>query len=67
MPYVSIETFAGKTESQKKRLIEEVTQAVISSLGVPKEAVWVVIKDIPKASWGEAGRPCSEVYPDRPS
>lgn len=63
MPYVSIETFAGKTDQQKKRLIAEVTQAVSSSLGVPKEVVWIVIKDIPKASWGEGGRPCSELYP----
>lgn len=65
MPYVSIETFAGKSDAQKKRLIEEVTKAVTSSLGVPQEAVWIVIKDIPKSSWGEAGRPCSEVYPER--
>ena len=64
MPYISIETFAGKTDEQKKNLIQEVTRAVTSSLGVPKEAVWIVIKDIPKASWGEAGRPCSEIYPD---
>ncbi|MBN2552604.1 MAG: 2-hydroxymuconate tautomerase family protein [Spirochaetales bacterium] len=67
MPYISIETFAGKTDEQKKNLIEEVTKAVTSSLGVPKDAVWIVIKDIPKASWGEAGRPCSEIYPDRGS
>ena len=64
MPYISIETFAGKTPEQKKQLIEKVTAAVTSCLGVPKEAVWVVIKDIPKTSWGEAGRPCSEIYPD---
>ena len=67
MPYVSIETFAGKSDEQKRCLIEEVTRAVTSSLGVPREAVWVVIKDVPKASWGEAGRPCSEIYPDRPA
>jgi 4-oxalocrotonate tautomerase len=65
MPYISIETFEGKTPEQKKHLIQEVTRAVTSSLGVPKEAVWIVVKDIPKNSWGEAGRPCSEIYPDR--
>lgn len=67
MPYISIETFAGKTDEQKKLLIAEVTRVVTSALGVPKEAVWIVIKDIPKPSWGEAGRPCSEIYPDRHS
>ena len=64
MPYISIETFAGKTDEQKRRLIAGVTDAVTYALEVPKEAVWIVIKDIPKPSWGEAGRPCSEVYPD---
>lgn len=63
MPYISIETFAGKSDEQKKRLIEEVTRAVTSSLGVPAEAVWITIKDVPKSSWGQAGRPCSELYP----
>lgn len=62
MPYISIETFAGKTDEQKKHLIEEVTRAVTSSLGVPKESVWIVIKDIPKSDWGENGKPCSEIY-----
>jgi len=64
MPYISIETFAGKTDAQKKHVIEEVTKAVTSSLHVPKEAVWVVIKDIPKTQWGEGGKLCSELYPD---
>jgi 4-oxalocrotonate tautomerase len=64
VPYISIETFAGKTDEQKRRLIAGVTDAVTYALEVPKEAVWIVIKDIPKPSWGEAGRPCSEVYPD---
>lgn len=67
MPYISIETFAGKTDEQKKHLIEEVTRAVTSSLGVPKEAVLIVIKDIPKTNWGEGGRPCSELYPENPA
>jgi 4-oxalocrotonate tautomerase len=65
VPYISIETFAGKSNEQKKQLIREVTRAVTSSLGVPKEAVWIVVKDIPKASWGQAGQPCSELYPEK--
>jgi len=63
VPFISIETFAGKSDEQKKRLIEEVTRAVTSSLGVPQEAVWIVIKDVPKTAWGQGGRPCSELYP----
>jgi 4-oxalocrotonate tautomerase len=65
MPYVSIETFAGKSGEQKKNLIEAVTKAVCDSLSVPAEAVWVVVKDVPKAQWGEGGKLCSELYPDK--
>lgn len=64
MPYISIETFAGKSDAQKKQLIQEVTKAVTSSLQVPEEAVWVVVKDIPKSQWGEGGKLCSDLYPD---
>lgn len=63
MPYISIETFEGKTDQQKKALIEEVTRAVTSTLEVPPEAVSIVIKDIPRSNWGEGGKPCSEIYP----
>ncbi len=63
MPYISIEMFKGRTDEQKKVLIEEITKATISALGVPSEAVWVVIKDVPKSNWGEKGKPCSELYP----
>ena len=63
MPYISIETFAGKTAEQKKALIEEVTRAVVSTLEVPPEVVSIVIKDIPRSNWGEGGKPCSELYP----
>ena len=63
MPYISIETFAGKTDEQKKALIAEVTKAVVSTLEVPPEAISIVIKDIPRSNWGEGGKPCSELYP----
>ena len=63
MPYISIETFAGKTAEQKKAMIAEVTKAVVSTLEVPPESVSIVIKDIPRSDWGGGGKPCSELYP----
>jgi 4-oxalocrotonate tautomerase len=57
MPYISIETFEGKTAEQKKKLIREVTKAVTSTLAVPPESVWIVIKDVPRCNWGEKGQP----------
>ena len=63
MPYISIEMFEGRTDEQKKVLIEKVTKTVTTTLDVPSEAVWVVIKDVPRGNWGVRGKPCSELYP----
>lgn len=65
MPYISIEMFEGRTAEQKKVLIQEVTKTVTSTLGIPPEAVWIVIKDVPRSNWGERGKPCSELYPEK--
>lgn len=65
MPYISIETFEGKTVEQKKALIQEVTRAVTSTLNVPPESVWIVIKDVPRSNWGEKGQPISKLHAEK--
>lgn len=61
MPIVRIETWEGKTEEQKERLIEEVSRCVSDTLDVAVEHVEVVIYDVPKSNWGIKGRPASKV------
>jgi phenylpyruvate tautomerase PptA (4-oxalocrotonate tautomerase family) len=31
------------------------------SIGCPKEAVWVVINDVPKENWGDNGEQMSKI------
>ncbi|MFH1710399.1 MAG: 2-hydroxymuconate tautomerase [bacterium] len=60
MPLVKIEMWAGRTPEQKEKIIQNVTKAVCDAVGCPKEAVWVVIEDVPKENWGMSGEQCSK-------
>lgn len=60
MPIVRIEMWAGRPAETKKKLIENVTKTVCDTVGCPSEAVTVVITDIPKENWGQAGKPAND-------
>jgi phenylpyruvate tautomerase PptA (4-oxalocrotonate tautomerase family) len=47
---------AGRTDDQKRRLLERITVEVGGVLGVPPEEVWVYICDIPGSAIAEYGR-----------
>jgi len=58
MPIVTVEWFEGRTPEQKRIVIEGITE-VLTRVGVPKEATWVLIKDYPKTNWGFGGEQAS--------
>ena len=62
MPVVKIDMWAGRTEEQKEAIIKKVTDAIVESCGCPKEAVTVVIDDIPKENWGSGGEQHSKKF-----
>lgn len=55
MPFAQIYIIEGRTEEQKRAVIEKVTQALIDAINAPKESVRVLIHDLPKENWGIAG------------
>jgi 4-oxalocrotonate tautomerase len=55
MPLVQIHLLEGRTPEQKKKLITEVTNAVINSLDAPRENVRVVLYEVPKSHWSVGG------------
>jgi 4-oxalocrotonate tautomerase len=55
MPVAQIYLIEGRTEEQKRAVIENVTRALVEAVGAPKEAVRVWIQDVPSANWGIAG------------
>ena len=56
MPIVNIDLWAGRSADVKGKLIENVTKTVCETVGCPKDAVIVVIRDIPKENWGQDGK-----------
>ncbi len=55
MPFAQVYLLEGRTEQQKRAVIEKVTLALTEALGAPKENVRVWIHDVPKENWGIAG------------
>jgi len=59
MPLVRIDMYPGRDKNVKEIMIKEVTKTVATTAGCPKEAVTVVIQDIPKENWGFGGKQSS--------
>ena len=51
----------GRTEEQKRAVIEKLTQALVEAIGAPKESVRVWRHDVPKENWGIAGVPAKRL------
>lgn len=59
MPIVHVYVWKGFSDQAKKKAIAGITR-VFTEMGIPAEAVEVVIHEIPKESWGVAGEQASE-------
>ena len=55
MPFAQIFLMEGRTEEQKRAVIEKVTAALVEAVGAPQENVRVWIQEVPKTNWGIAG------------
>ncbi len=62
MPVVIVEMWEGRTIDQKKKLVEGITESFVQ-IGVPREAVQVIVKDNPRHNWSIAGKLASEPAP----
>ena len=60
MPVVTVEMWEGRTVEQKRQLAEGIT-ASFEKIGVPKEALQIIIKDVPKHNWVIGGKLASEI------
>lgn len=62
MPFVEIKMIEGEiSEDEKKRLIEDVTDVVVSHIGENLRGVtWVVVNEVKSGCWGVGGK-CIEL------
>lgn len=65
MPIVHVNVWEGFGKDKAKLLIKEITN-VFTTLGIPSQAVEIVIHEIPKSHWGIGGEPASEKFKNIP-
>ena len=61
MPFAQIYLIEGRTEEQKKAVIEKVSQALVDATGAPIANVRVWIQEVPEENWGIAGVTAKEL------
>ena len=61
MPVVKVNVWSGMTLENKKKMVEGITR-VLEDIGIPKEAVTVIICEEPKENWASGGKLHSERF-----
>ena len=64
MPVVQVSVWTGISEENKKKIVEGIT-SVIADIGVPKEAITIIIYEVPKNDWASGGQLHSERFQNR--
>ena len=53
MPHVIVKLWPGKPEQQKKKLADEITKAVVTTLNYGEESVSVAFEEVEAKDWTE--------------
>ncbi|MBV5263004.1 2-hydroxymuconate tautomerase [Pinisolibacter aquiterrae] len=55
MPIVEMTLIEGRTFEKKKAMVEAVTDAIVTTLGAPRETVRIVIREVPAWHFAAGG------------
>ncbi|MCM3026842.1 4-oxalocrotonate tautomerase [Bacillus safensis] len=61
MPIITVTMLEGRTDEQKKALVEKVTDAVIETTGAEAEKVSIIIEEMKKEHFAVAGKRISDL------
>lgn len=61
MPLIQVTMVQGRTVEQKHALIRALTDAMVESVGTPRDRVRVAIYEVTADEWGIGGEPYSAV------
>jgi len=59
MPVVIVNMYAGRDKDAKRRIAEGITK-VFEVEKVPRDAVTVIMNEVPKDNWADAGKLASD-------
>ena len=63
MPIVHVNVWDGFGNEKTKTVIQKITKVFVD-LGIPEQAVDVIVHEIPKTHWGIGWEPASEKFKD---
>lgn len=64
MPIANLTIISGRTPEQRRALMEKVTDAIEESLGAPRQAIRVIVQEVPAFHWSVGGEPKGSPTPD---
>jgi 4-oxalocrotonate tautomerase len=64
MPLVQVTMWSGISEDSKKKIAEGITK-VFEDMGVPRDAVELLIYETPKTNWATGGKLHSQLHAKR--
>jgi 4-oxalocrotonate tautomerase len=64
LPVVQVNVWSGISLESKKKVVEGITK-VLEEIGIPREAVTVIICEEPKENWATGGKLHSERFANR--
>ena len=56
MPYINVQITKGATRAQKAKIVSELTNTLMTTLGKRPEHIHIVIQEIAEEDWGFGGR-----------
>jgi len=59
MPTVIVHMWPGRDDNAKRRIAEGITR-VFENEKVPRDAIDVILVEVPKNNWAQGGRLCSD-------
>jgi len=63
VPVVHVNMWKGISEDAVEKIISGITQVFVN-MGIPTQAVEVIVHEIPKSHWGIDGKPATKARPD---
>lgn len=55
MPYVNVQITKGASRNQKAKIVKDITDSLVSTLGKKPEHIHIVIQEILEEDWGFEG------------
>ncbi len=61
MPFVNVRLITGPDQAKKDEMARKIADAIHTTAGVPKEAVWVVFEEVAAEDWYVGERSVADV------